>query len=597
MDVKGKKKSLFIDKKKFDGAVHAGADCKDCHTGYNPDEIPHTKAKVKVDCKSCHDDVKSGPHSVHSKVDCASCHNPHYSSPVKEIKNNLVDFCTKCHNQKNVTIFKTSVHAKKNIDCSSCHNSGHDVKMITRTEIANTCNQCHKNAHEKLGNILNVSMSSNSNPNAPVCTDCHGTHQVSSNKLSIQTNACLKCHLDETKFPGVQKGSADFVKQYKTSIHGMKRDKNDVEAAGCIDCHGNHILDDPKNPQNSTIKANLMETCGKCHADEVEKFKKSAHGQAYLSGKNKDAPSCTKCHGEHNMKSIAPNEKYTKIQQTDLCLNCHKDTEIDVGRIKDQKKEKIADYHNSVHYKGLENGNSSSASCADCHGAHEMKKASDSTSNVNYKNILQTCGKSGCHETERNDYMGSIHMVSIQTKDNKDAPTCNNCHGNHVILGKKDEKNNISNSKGIVQICSDCHNSKTITTENEMASDRVDTYNESIHGIYIELGDTKVANCSSCHGNHNVRKEDDVQSSINPANVRMTCGQKGCHPDASQNPNFVRGKIHLDITNPSSGFIYYISLFFKYFTYSVLAGLLLYMILDLRLRFAEKKKLKKRNNE
>lgn len=596
MDVKGKKKSLFVDKKKFENGVHAGADCKDCHAGYNAEELPHSKTVVKVDCKSCHDDVKSGGHDVHTKVDCASCHNPHYSGPAKEIKANLTDFCTKCHNEKHITVFKGSVHAKNNVQCSSCHNTAHDIKKIVKSDITKTCNQCHQKAHEKIGNILNVSMAKDGNPNAPVCTDCHGTHQVSSNKVSIQSNACLKCHLDATKFPGTEKGSANFVQQYKTSIHSLARDKNGNEAAGCIDCHGNHLLDDPKNPQSSTMKSNLMETCGKCHADEVSKFKNSAHGKAYLSGKNKDAPSCTKCHGEHNMVSIAPNEKFTKIKQTDLCLSCHKDTEINVGKIKDEKKEKISDYHNSLHYKALENGNTKSASCADCHGAHEMDKADVKTSKVYYKNIMETCGKSGCHEKQKSEYMGSIHQTAVQS-DNKDAPTCNNCHGNHMILGKKDEKNLISSSKGIVQVCSDCHNSLSITGKNDMRADRVDSYNESIHGIFIELGNTKAANCSSCHSNHNIRKEDDPQSSVNPANIRITCGQKGCHPDASVNPNFVSGKIHLDISNPDSGIIHYISLMFKIFTYSTLGGLLLYMLFDLRMRIKEKRKIKTKSDE
>ena len=591
MDVKGKKKSIFIDKKKFESSVHSGADCKDCHEGYNPDELPHSKNPVKPDCKACHSDVKSGPHNVHTKVDCASCHNPHYSGPVKEIKNNQAEFCTKCHNEKNITVFKTSIHAKNNVQCSDCHSTGHNVNKISRTEITATCNKCHQKAHEKIGNILNVSMSQSNNPNAPVCTDCHGTHQVSSNKISIQSNACLNCHLDAAKFPGTEKGSAEFVKQYKTSVHSLARDKNGNEAAGCIDCHGNHILDDPKNPGNSTVKANLMETCGKCHGDEVNKFKNSAHGKAYLSGKNKDAPSCTKCHGEHNISSIVSNEKFTKIKQTDLCLNCHKDSEVNIGRIKGDKKEKIADYKNSFHYKALQEGNTKSASCSDCHGAHEMDKADVSTSKVFNKNVMFTCGESGCHEKEKYDYMGSIHQVGLQAGKN-DAPTCNNCHGNHVILAKNDEKNLISNSKGIVQICSDCHNSSTITARNEIQRDRVDTYNESIHGIFIEMGNTRAANCVSCHKNHNIRKEDDPQSTINPANVRNTCGQTGCHPDASTNPKFVMGKVHLDISNPDSGLIHIISLLFKIFTYSTLAGLLLYILLDLRMRIKEKRKIK-----
>ena len=96
MDAGGKKKSLFIDGASFKKSTHNGTDCKDCHEGYNPEEIPHSKSKVKVSCSTCHDKVKSLDNSVHKGKDCSGCHNPHYQVPAKEMKANQTTECLKC---------------------------------------------------------------------------------------------------------------------------------------------------------------------------------------------------------------------------------------------------------------------------------------------------------------------------------------------------------------------------------------------------------------------------------------------------------------------------------------------------------------------
>lgn len=584
MEIKEKKISLFVDKNKFEKGVHGGSDCKDCHVNYKADDLPHATKKADVDCKSCHSDLKTEDHNVHAKVKCESCHNPHYSSPVKEIKNNQTEFCTKCHNQKNVTVFKTNIHAQKNVQCGDCHKSGHGVKDISRTEVAKTCNQCHKNAHEKLDNVLNKSMMKTGNTNAPVCTDCHGVHKIYSSKLDIQTQACLKCHLDEKKFPGEEKGSAKFVAEYKTSVHGMLTGKDNKQAALCTDCHGNHEMDDPKNPGSSKMKANLMETCGKCHADEVVKFKNSAHGKAYLSGDIKDAPSCTSCHGEHNIKNVASTEKFSKINTSDMCLTCHKGGKL-TKDVKNNSDSLAANYHLSVHYVALKDGNTNSASCADCHGAHEMKPSNDPTAKTNKKNIANTCGTTDCHKKQAEQYIGSIHQVAVD-KDSKDAPTCTNCHGNHQIA-KRDKgiDKNIA-SKSVVKLCSDCHSSTGIIQRNEL-KDITRTFNESFHGLAVRGGSGDAANCESCHGYHNVRSPEDSLSSTFKANLTKTCGQ--CHKMADK--TLFETKIHIVNPQVESPWLFWITNFYILIIIGTIGAMTLHNILDYRKKMQIKREL------
>ncbi len=66
------------------------------------------------------------------------------------------------------------------------------------------------------------------------------------------------------------------------------------------------------------------------------------------------------------------------------------------------------------------------------------------------------------------------------------------------------------------------------------------TYAESYHGTASKFGETRVANCASCHGFHDIRDPADAKSSVSPANLPKTCGR--CHPGASR--HFAKGKIH-----------------------------------------------------
>jgi hypothetical protein len=70
---------------------------------------------------------------------------------------------------------------------------------------------------------------------------------------------------------------------------------------------------------------------------------------------------------------------------------------------------------------------------------------------------------------------------------------------------------------------------------------RLKTYNQTFHGTASKFGETRVANCASCHGFHGIRPSSDPKSSINPENLPKTCGK--CHPGASR--HFAEGQIHV----------------------------------------------------
>jgi len=578
----GKKISLYVNPDHHNQSVHAGAECVDCHAGYNAEELPHTKVRQEVNCNSCHDDLKGIEKSVHKKVECYDCHTKHEVKPVKEIQKDQTKSCLSCHKNKNIQLFRSSIHAKNNIGCNGCHKGGHETIKIQKNEVSNVCGKCHNENKMAFKNSVHSTVFKGGNANAPVCTDCHGAHQILTSKISIESEGCLNCHLNQKLFPGEARGSASFVAKYKTSIHASL-EKGQVEAAGCVDCHGDHMIQNPEDPKFSTKVARQIETCGKCHKDITDKFKKSKHGQELMKGNGK-APTCSDCHGEHDIKSTLLSDEFSKLSLSEKCLSCHKDGKIPHKNFKGEE-ELITGYQKSVHYNALKNGDQNAPTCSDCHGAHEMEKADNPDSRISKKNIANTCGQSNCHDDQLEDYTGSIHQIGV-SGNNKDAPTCNNCHGNHGIISK-DVDNKLEKSNDLIKLCSNCHASVELIERNELPTKVSETYKESFHGLATRGGSKEAANCESCHGNHNVRPSKDSLSTISKANLPNTCGK--CHPGATE--ILFTSKIHIADEKADSPWVYLITRFYLFLIFGLISLMLIHNVLDYR-----KKRLIKNNN-
>ena len=480
--------------------------------------------------------------------------------------------------------YTQSVHYAKDIKCTGCHESGHKVKKINREAVVGVCGKCHSSHKLIFSNSIHNLALRKGNKNAPTCTDCHGSHKILSAKISVETEGCLKCHLDESKFPGENLGSANFVRKYKTSIHSSI-EKNGVEAAGCVDCHGDHNVQHPDNPRASTHLAKQIETCGKCHKDVVDSFRKSKHG-VELQNKNDKAPACTDCHGEHNIQAVLMSDEFSKINLTDKCLSCHKDSRIPHKNYKGEE-ELIQSYKESQHYEALVKGNQDAPTCYDCHGAHEMEKADNPDSKISRKNIAKTCGQVNCHGNQLKEYTGSIHEKAIIENNNEDSPTCNNCHGNHVISTKKrDDK--LVQSKEVIQLCSHCHASVELVERNYLPTKVAETYMESFHGLATRGGSSEAANCESCHGYHNVRPSDDPLSSINKKNLPETCGK--CHPGATE--ALLKAKVHLSDPKKDSPWVYWITNFYIVFITGLIGFMVVHNILDINRKIRVRRNVK-----
>src|SRR5688572_19109802 len=277
---------------------------------------------------------------------------------------------------------------------------------------------------------------------------------------------CSGCHGPGKTLPYI--GNALFHtaphSEYDRSFHALS--KNGTKSAKCLDCHTRDgdltTLLPASDPKSTTNRANIAETCGRCHGD------KSVMQGSGIS----DRPFLT--------------------------------------------------YRESVHAKAVAQGNISAAVCTDCHNSHDIRPASDPQSPIAKVNIPGTCSK--CHTSESAEFMQSVHGHAV-TRGVSRSPVCTDCHGIHGITSPVEQATASASSAVATETCAGCHEGVTLTREFGVAGERVSSYKDSYHGLASEFGSKIVANCASCHGVHNILPSSDPKSMIHAINLPQTCGQ------------------------------------------------------------------------
>lgn len=243
--------------------------------------------------------------------------------------------------------------------------------------------------------------------------------------------------------------------------------------------------------------------CASCH-DEGKKLKNSAHASV----------PCATCHVKH--------EEYPHPANIPkpACATCH---------------ERMAkDYSLGVHGQAAKDGNGAAPDCEACHGkAHELVRA---TSAEFRASVPDTCGM--CHADIAAQYKASVHGKAV-ARGVVDAPVCTTCHGEHAILKPQNSASSVS-PRNIPATCAQCHGNVRLSRRFGLPPDRVLSFQASFHGMALKSGDETVANCSSCHGIHDILPSSDPRSTINPKNLPATCGK--CHLGAGT--RFALGPIH-----------------------------------------------------
>jgi formate dehydrogenase gamma subunit len=259
------------------------------------------------------------------------------------------------------------------------------------------------------------------------------------------------------------------------------------------------------------------------HSGPHAGYDHSFHAQAVQNGAK--AATCTDCHTRNgDLTTILPasNSKSTinRANVAETCGRCHGDKSVMQGSGISNRP--LLSYRESVHAKAIARGNMSAAVCTDCHNSHDIQPASAAQSSIAKVNIPATCGK--CHRTEATEFMQSIHGQAVARGVSR-APICTDCHGIHDIATPFDKSTSTASVAVATDSCAKCHEGVTLTKEFGVAGNRVSSYKDSYHGLASQLGSKVVANCASCHGVHNILPSSDSRSMISAANLPQTCGQ------------------------------------------------------------------------
>jgi DmsE family decaheme c-type cytochrome len=175
-------------------ATWSVTDCQGCHEKALGPSFMHTKhATLDLSCAKCHQNV-----GEHAKAQMAGEKGSVPS--LKGMKANEINkTCLTCHEKANQASYLSSMHARRNVACTSCH-SVHEVKSAKaqlKTKMdADTCFTCHKSERAK-------SMRTSHHPvreGKMGCASCHNPHDGSRPKMlkadSIN-ELCYKCHTEK----------------------------------------------------------------------------------------------------------------------------------------------------------------------------------------------------------------------------------------------------------------------------------------------------------------------------------------------------------------------------------------------------------------
>lgn len=313
-----------VDAAEFEATVHGGFACADCHTG--AEEVPHPEGVAAVDCASCHSDA--------------------------------------------VDALNESIHGRP---------------VFTEISGKPACQTCHGPVHELVGHDDPKSLV-NSGHVARTCAQCHASPEIAKR---------TGVHLIQP------------LAAYNASVHA-RAIREGKAAADCASCHGSHGILPASDPASMVNHLKVPETCSQCHGEIAEAFAASVHGQAATRGV-REAPVCTDCHGEHRI--LGPSDPDSPVFASNVprmtCERCHGDL-----RVSDKfgmASGVVSSFEDSFHGLAGRSGNQTVANCASCHGVHNILPSADPRSLVNKANLSRTCGK--CHPGAGTRFaLGPVHV-------------------------------------------------------------------------------------------------------------------------------------------------------------------------------------------
>ncbi|MEE4258542.1 MAG: cytochrome c3 family protein [Bacteroidales bacterium] len=253
--------------------------------------------------------------------------------------------------------------------------------------------------------------------------------------------------------------------------------------------------------------------CGFCHDIAQERFDSGIHGQA-LRLNALYAPDCKECHGTHDILSkTSPKSRTYKMNIPILCGKCHREG-APVARTYNISEHNILEnYSQGIHGEGLfKRGLIVSATCNDCHGNHLVLPHTSINSSISVKNIAKTCMK--CH-AEIEKVHTKVIKRELWEKEPGAIPACTDCHPPH----KENVKNIVTTMSD--RSCIKCH----------AEADVHKVVNDSIISLRVDKTDIAMSvhkniPCVKCHS--------DVTPQLKrPCETAFKVDCSNCHAEVS----------------------------------------------------------------
>ena len=271
--------------------------------------------------------------------------------------------CLACHQQEGMTAdigghplpitidgakFEASVHGSENVACVDCHTdiTGFPHPEVTSSsprdyslDMYQTCAQCHNDQYQKVLDSVHQKAVAAGNKNAAVCTDCHDPHT-------------------QTRLTDKQTGELLL---------------------------GARLV--------------IPQTCAQCHSAIYDTYKQSVHGAALTEEGNQYVPTCTDCHGVHNIQS--PTTSTFRNSTPELCASCHTNETLmkQYGISTNVLNTYVADFHGTtveMFQQTYPDQPTNKPVCTDCHGFHDIVRPDDPNAGIALKkNLLVKCQQ--CH--------------------------------------------------------------------------------------------------------------------------------------------------------------------------------------------------------
>jgi len=255
---------------------------------------------------------------------CLMCHRKHDLIKTEETGRKISLFVDE-------EVLAQSMHKDK--ICTDCHSDIVDIphKLVKKVN----CRRCHYSGnpvgapdgklYDQYEHSVHGLAVQSGNQMAPVCQDCHGTHNIfqhdSTNSMFYTQNipaTCGKCHIS-------------IYATYSESVHGTALAAGNLDSPNCSSCHGEHNIKQHLDPDSKVYSTNLTKTCSDCHGakgvvskygiktDRTATFERSFHGVAQKMD-SKIVANCASCHGVHNIRS--ENDPKSMIHPDNIPKTC-----------------------------------------------------------------------------------------------------------------------------------------------------------------------------------------------------------------------------------------------------------------------------------